>query len=180
MADQMTGYVSRGWWHDMPTELKVVTVGGAVAGVSLVAWGIHWLMRPKPIKDISENCNEFTFATETEVNEAILPLLKSARSSSGNVDPFYVTTLFLKQYASKCRSYPEEARNVGEAQMYVQAFSKVVALMQGQKMISPDQVQYFYEMVAVWGRSQGLSPSQLPQAPVPSPSGLRPEATIQF
>lgn len=180
MADEITGYAHRGWWGDMPTPLKAGVVGGAVAGVGLLAWGIHWLMRPKPIKDISEGCNEFAFATATEVDEAILPLVKSARSSSGNVDPFYVTTQFLKRHAPQCRSYPEEARNVGEASLYVQAFEKVVALMNGQKMISPDQMAYFYEMVSVWGRSQGLSAAQLPKVPVTTASGLQPEATIQF
>lgn len=157
------------WWARQSTGMKIGVVAGGVAGVSLIAWGIHWLTKPTPVRDISEGCNDFAFANKEEVDEAILPLIKSARSGTGLVDPFYVTTLFLKKYAPECRSYPEEARNVGEALLYVQAFTKVVENMNGQRMISADQMSYFFEMVSVWGKSQGLAESQLPKVVVTGP-----------
>jgi hypothetical protein len=150
------------WWRARSTPAKVGIVTGAVVGAGLVTWGIVRLTRPKPVRDISEGCNDFSFANQAEVEEAILPLLRAARTRHGPIDPFYVTTRFLKRYAPDCRSYPEEARNVGEAELYVQSFVKVVAVMEGERMLSPDQRKYFLEMVSVWGRMQGLSEQQLP------------------
>jgi len=150
------------WWRARSTPVKVGIVTGGVVCAALTTWGIFRLMRPDPVRDISEGCNDFAFANQAEVEEAILPLLRSARSAQGSVDPFYVTTRFLKRYAPQCRSYPEEARNVGEAELYVQSFVKVVDVMEGERMLSPDQREYFLEMVAVWGRMQGLGAQQLP------------------
>lgn len=150
------------WWRARSTPAKVGIVAGAALGAGLVTWGIVRLTRPKPVRDISDGCNDFAFANQAEVEEAILPLLHAARAKYGSVDPFYVTTKFLKKYAPQCRSYPEEARNVGEAELYVQAFVKVVKVMEGERMLSPDQRQYFLEMVSVWGKTQGLSEQQLP------------------
>lgn len=151
-----------GWWGRQSTVKKVALVGGGVVGTGLVVWGIRALTRPNPVHDISDGCNDFAFANQAEVEEVIIPMLKNARRMTGNIDPFYVTTRFLKKYASECRSYPEEARNVGEADLYVQAFVKVVNAMEGERMLSPDQKLYFLQMVSVWGRAQGLVDAQLP------------------
>lgn len=152
------------WWRARSTPAKVgIGVGVAASGI-LITWGVIRLARPKPVRDISEGCNDFAFSNRAEVEEAILPLLRDARARHGHVDPFYVTTKFLKRYAPQCRSYPEEARNVGEADLYVQSFVKVVDVMEGERMLSPDQRKYFEEMVSVWGRMQGLSDQQLPAA----------------
>ncbi len=151
-----------GWWGRQSTIRKVGVVAGGVAFTGLTVWGIHRLMRADPIRDISEGCNDFAFANQAEVEEAIIPMLRSARTRTGSIDPFYVTTKFLKKFASECRSYPEEARNVGEADLYVQAFTKVVGAMEGERMLSPDQKEYFLQMVSVWGRAQGLTDAQLP------------------
>lgn len=154
--------VAGNWWGRQSTLKKVAIVGGGVAGASLLVWGIYRLSRDEPIRDISEGCNDFSFASQAEVEQTILPILRQARHGSGSVDPFYATTIFLKKYAPECRSYPEEARNVGEAELYVQAFVHVVNTMKGQRMLSPDQERFFLEMVSVWGRAQGLADSQLP------------------
>jgi hypothetical protein len=153
------------WWRARSTPEKVGIVAGGIVGVSLITWGIVRLSRPTPVRDISEGCNDFAFSNKAEVEQAILPLLKEARSQHGTVDPFSVTTKFLKRYATQCRSYPEESRNVGEAELYVQSFVKVVDVMKGERMLSPDQRMYFLEMVSVWGRMQGLGDRQLPVIP---------------
>lgn len=154
-----------GWWGRQSTWTKVGLVTGGAMFTGLAVWGIRRLMQPDPIQDISEGCNDFAFANQAEVEEAIIPMLRSARTRTGSIDPFYVTTMFLKRYAPDCRSYPEEARNVGEADLYVQAFVRVVNAMEGERMLSPDQREYFLQMVSVWGRAQGLTDRQLPGGP---------------
>ena len=161
-AVAVVGGAPLGWWTRQSTPKKVAIVAGSVAGVSLAVWGIRRMLAPEPIRDISDGCNDFAFANEAEVEETIIPLLKSARTRTGHIDPFYVTTRFLRKFAPDCRSYPEEARNVGEALLYVQSFVKVVNTMEGERMLSPDQKGYFLGMVSVWGRTQGLSAEELP------------------
>ncbi len=160
--EALAGVAPLGWWERQSGMKKAAIVGGGIAGISLAIWGVRRLTRVEPIKDISEGCNDFGWANQAEIEEAVLPLLRSARTRTGTIDPFYVTTRFLKKYAPDCRSYPEEARNVGEAQMYVEAFVNVVNTMEGERMLSPDQKGYFLQMVSVWGRNQGLTDEQLP------------------
>lgn len=163
-AVAVVGPAPLGWWTRQSTPKKVAVVAGSVAAVGLTIWGIRRMLAPEPIRDISDGCNDFAFANEAEVEETIIPLLRSARTRTGGIDPFYVTTRFLRKFAPDCRSYPEEARNVGEAALYVQSFVKVVNTMEGERMLSPDQKQYFLQMVSVWGRTQGLAPDELPGA----------------
>jgi hypothetical protein len=160
-----------GWWTNRSNLGKAGIVAGGVVGASLLTWGIIRLSRPDPIRDIAEGCNDFAFANQAEVEKAILPMLRNAQARAGIIDPFSVTTAFLKRYAPDCRSYPEEARNVGEADLYVQTFVKVVQVMEGERMLSPDQKLYFWEMVSVWGRNQGLTETQLPAPQAPGEQG---------
>lgn len=159
----------RAWWASQSTARKVAYVGGGVAGVTVLALGIRWLVRPDPFTKVSDQCNDFALGDRQEINDAIVPLVRSA-ASDGAVDPFAVTTEFIRKYASHCRSYPEKTRNPGEAKLYVESFGQVLRVMEELQLLSHDQRGYFLEMVSVWGKSQGLGPADLPTEPPPTAS----------
>lgn len=161
---QNPGLGLRERWAALSTPKKAAVVTGGVVTVVGVAMLVRYVTRPNPIPTVTPQCNDFAFADRTEVAAAILPIIHAA-AEEGAVDPFAVTTRFLRAHAPACRSYPEEARNPGEAKLYVQAFSEVMRVMQEQKLVSPDQRTYFLEMVAVWGKSQGLAQQDLPAVP---------------
>jgi hypothetical protein len=124
-------------------------------------------MTPDPFTTVSDQCNDFALADRQQINDAIFPLVRAA-ARDGAVDPFAVTTEFVRKYASHCRSYPETTRNPGEAKLYVQSFDQVLRVMQEQQLLSEDQRGYFLEMVSVWGKSQGLAVADLPAEAPPT------------
>jgi len=151
----------RSWWGAQSTGRKVAYVGGSVAGVTALVLVVRWAMTPDPFTKVSDQCNDFALADREEINQAIFPLVRSA-ARDGAVDPFAVTTEFVKRYASHCRSYPETTRNPGEAKLYVESFAQVLRVMEEQQLLTAAQRGYFLEMVSVWGKSQGLADSDLP------------------
>jgi len=151
----------RSWWTAQSTGRKVAYVGGSVAGVTALVLAVRWAMTPDPFTSVSEQCNDFALGDRQEINEAIVPLVRSA-ARGGAVDPFAVTTEFVKRYASHCRSYPETTRNPGEAKLYVESFAQVLRVMGDEQLLTDAQRGYFLEMVSVWGKSQGLAEADLP------------------
>lgn len=154
------------FWQRAPTWKKGVYVGGAVAAVAGTVLLVQWVVRPKPFESISPQCNDFSLGNRREINSAIEPLVRDA-ARHGAPEPFTITREFLSTYAPSCRSYPEQVRNPGEAQLYVTAFMEVIRVMEEQALLSPEQKAYFYEMVSVWGKSQGLPSSVLPSKAPP-------------
>lgn len=149
------------FWQQAPTWKKGLYVGAGVAAVASVAMLVRWAMRPTPIQSVSPQCNDFALGNRQEINQAIEPLVRDA-SRHGAPDPFSITREFLVTYAPHCRSFPEAVRNPGEAELYVASFLEVVRVMEEQALLSPEQKAYFYEMVSVWGKSQGVPASALP------------------
>lgn len=160
-------FPTQNFWQRAPTWKKAAYVAGGVAAVGGTWMVIRWARRPKPFASLSPQCNDFALADRNEINAAIRPLVESA-AQHGPVDPFFVTTQFLQRYAPACHSYPDPARNPGEAQLYVQAFAEVIRIMEEQRLLSPEQRAYFLEMVSVWGKSQGVSDAALPSMTPPT------------
>jgi hypothetical protein len=159
----------RDWWGQQSTARKVAYVGGGALAVTSVVLGVRWLMKPDPFTKVSDQCNDFALGDRQEINDAIVPLVRSA-ASDGPVDPFAVTTEFIRRYASHCNSYPAKTRNPGEAKLYVESFAQVLRVMEELQLVSHEQRGYFLEMVSVWGKSQGLGPADLPTEPPPTAS----------
>lgn len=157
----------RVWWASQSTGRKVAYVAAPVVGVTALVLVARWAMKPDPFQSVSDQCNDFALANRQEINDAIAPLVRSA-AREGAVDPFAVTTQFVRRYADHCRSYPETTRNPGEARLYVESFAQVLRIMEEQQLISAPQKGYFLEMVSVWGKSQGLSDAELPSAIPPT------------
>jgi hypothetical protein len=143
------------FWTRASTGRKVAYVAGGVAGVTAVTMLVRWAMRPDPFSTVSPQCNDFAFGDRGEINDAIRPMVRAA-ARKGAVDPFAVASDFVRRYTD-CHSYPQNARNPGEAELYVSSFGEVLRVMEEEQLLSPEQKTYFSEMVAVWGRAQGLS-----------------------
>ncbi len=154
----------RWWYHRTPVE-RGLAIGAAALAVTVpTVMVIRWLRTPAPFSQVSPQCNDFALATKEEIDRAIRPQVQ-AEARRGAVDPFSITTEFIRRYAPQCRAYPETVRNPGEAQLYVTSFTEVMRIMQEERLVSPEQKGYFLEMVSVWGQSQGLPESALPTKP---------------
>lgn len=157
------------FWQRASTPRKVAYVGGSVLAVAGVIWAVRWATKVRPFANVSDQCNDFSLADREEINEALTPMIRKA-ASHGAVDPFGVTTEFVRRYAANCRTYPDTVRNPGEAKLYLRSFEEVLRIMADMQLVSPQQRAYFLEMVAVWAKSQGVPATDLPP-PIPSPQG---------
>ena len=154
------------WWHARTPLQRRLMIGGATVAVLVpTVIVVRRIMRPNPITNVTDQGNDVALGPREEIDEALRgPIRATARR--GAVNPFEITSDFVKRYAPNCRRFPEAARNPGEARLYVESFVQVVRIMVEDQLISDAQRNYFLEMVSVWGKSQGLTASQLP-SPVP-------------
>lgn len=172
-ANPLGASVVRAYRGLSPTAKYLLTGG---LGVAVLATGVviyRAAVRPRPFQVHNAACSSFTMGTDVELDEAIKPIIREHLRWRPAVDPFAVTTDLIHRYAPDCRSYPEESRNPGEAELFVACFIQVIRVMDVMRLLTESQRRYFTAMIDVWARAHdlgGVAPVP-PPAPPAQPSG---------
>ncbi len=140
-------------------EEQIILGVGLVTAVTISVIGFM-VTRPKsvPKKDyglrVGPQCASHEFTDTAKVKETISTLLNQ-KSAQGAVDPFMVTSEWIRKAAGTCKAYPERTRNPGEASLYQEIFYTVVGEMREKDLISDDMLETYLSMVDSWAESQG-------------------------
>lgn len=108
---------------------------------------------------VSEQCNSYEINSEQDIHDTLRAIIRE-EAKRGPVDPFAVARGYVKKAAPHCRSYPENSRSPGEAELFVRIFNEGLDVMVSESLLSASQVASFHEMVKAWGIGQGIPPSE--------------------
>ena len=135
---------------------------GVVAGVAAISAIVLVATKPKPKPKknigltVKPQCAGYTITDPMRLRDALRKqIAKSSKQRSP--DPFTETSAFLRK-RFKCTTYPDPARNPGEAELYAVVFKMVTEIMEQEMLTSADQRRTYDQMVDTWAASQGVGP----------------------
>lgn len=145
-------------------ENKPLLILGGVAAASILLAVVFAKSSAKasstPVKNygikVGPQCSSFEITDSNTIAETISRLVDST-AAAGAVDPFAVTTAWLRGAAGQCKSFPEQTRNPGEASLYRQTFITVIKTMKDKNLISQEMSDTYMAMINAWAQSQGVT-----------------------
>jgi hypothetical protein len=148
-------------------EDQIILGVGVVSAltIAVIGYAVSRQEKPAPKKDyglrVGAQCASHEFKDTAKIKETISVIIDQ-QAAQGAVDPFSVTTQWLRRAAGACKAYPEQTRNPGEAELYWTIFNQVVELMKEKQLISEDMLVTYVEMIDLWAKAQGVEIQEVP------------------
>ncbi len=146
---------------DLSREDKILFGVGIASALAITTLALVLSRgKPKPRKKsyglkVGPQCSTYEYTDETRAKETIIKAVGEA-AERGAIDPFAVASAWLRAAAGKCKSYPEQTRNPGEASLYRGAFLNVLQAMREKSLLSQDMDDAYHEMIDTWASAQGV------------------------
>ena len=146
---------------ELSREDKALLGVSAVAALAIGTISIVLARRKKKVSKksyglkVGAQCSTYEFTDQTRAQETIAQLVDRA-ATKGAIDPFSVTTGWLRAAAGQCNAYPKQTRNPGEAALYRDIFYEVIEAMRERLLLSEQTEQTYRMMVDTWAASQGV------------------------
>lgn len=133
---------------------------GAVAVIATLGFFLTRETKASPRKKTyglrtGPQCATYEFTDDARVQETVSELVDRT-VAGGPVDPFAVTSVWLRAAAGECTSFPEASRNPGEARLYRDVFFVVLTQMKDKNLIAQDMFDTYVKMIDIWAQSQGV------------------------
>jgi len=136
-----------------------IGVASAVT-IAVIGYFVTRSEKPAPKKDyglrVGPQCASHEFKDSGKIEETVSRLI-DIKAAQGSVDPFAVTSEWLRLAAGQCKAYPDQTRNPGEAELYREVFYVVIGEMQKKNLISEQMLEAYIEMIDAWASAQGAS-----------------------
>lgn len=116
--------------------------------------------RPKPTIEVGPGCATFAITSQQQLGDE-LRLAVRAAAKKGSVDPFRVTSLYLKRAVPRCRTYPARTETTGEAKLFATIFIELLNVMQQEGFLSEADTPVWYAMMTTWAVGQGVPEEEL-------------------
>jgi len=139
---------------------KVLLVAGVVtvAAIGALIVGLAKADKPAPKKNfgitVGPQCSTYEVTDSATISETISRLVDNS-AALGAIDPFAATSTWLRGAAGQCKSFPDQARNPGEASLYREIFLQIIETMRTKQLLSTEMHDTYVAMIDTWARAQG-------------------------
>lgn len=143
-------------------KATVAIVGATVlvlGTVAVVATAAERKAERKAIT-IGPGCTSFTINDPLMLQDELRGAVRKALTK-GPIDPFEVTSIYLKMNARDCSVYPANPRTPVEVQLFAAVFSAVLTVLQQEGLITAQNATTWHAMLNTWAAGHGVPASML-------------------